>query len=576
MGILAALLLIVGIFLIYFFPRRQWLIVTLLLALITPVALSGFWFSLERWGISDWDFYFSLHHTWRDTILTHHQFPFWNPATCGGTAGLGEPEFSVLTPTFLLFELPFGIEAGLRLAIFFATLLGALGMVKLSHTLKLSPLAGLAAGLIYAFSSVNLLEIVEGHVNIFSAMYLPWIFWSWLLAYRSSHPLKNSLLCGFFLALTFYQGGIYLLMYTSLAFLTLPLFTHQPLTAYKTSILAGLWALGLAGFKLIPTLYWLRQFQDDAYASSINTLPWLYDIFFVRHLHGTQILPEAASGWHEYGAYLGWPAALLALYGLLGQNKRRLRLALLATAALALLLSTTGPLLKPFFDVAPFLPRSNISRLVIFTIIPLALLAGFGLNQFKNKFLQHLLLGLLALDLLTLASALSYQAFVVPPVVPHLPPTALLAFDPLTYDTRINGVDQSRSYAANLAGYGTLNYCTSLGPTPAVRTIYDEGNSNLVTIQNGTIQHFTWSPNQVNVQGFAEDTTTLTLNTNFAKGWWVNDQPAQERNNLVSTSPPPGNFSLTFLYHPPGLLFGSLFTLLTIILGGVLLIYHRP
>lgn len=569
-GLYAAGIFSIATMLFRFIPKaKQYWAAALLLILITPLALGGIWFSLPAWGVSDWDYYFSLHHSWRQNILTHHQFPFWNPVTCGGTAGLGEPEFSVLTPTFLL-ELIFGIPVGLRLAIFFSVALTGLGAIALAKQLKLSPLAALTAALILSFGSVNLLEIVEGHVNIFAAMWIPWIFWAWIKVYRKELP---AFVCGIFLALTFLQGGIYLLMYTALAFLVLPLLTKKPLYAYKVCLIAGVWALGFAAVKLIPVFLWLRQFQDAAYAGATYTLPYIHKILFGRYLHGSEVLPNQGTGWHEYGAYIGITASVLASLGfVIYFRTNRIVRGLCIAAVLALLLSSAGPLLKPAFDHMPWFPRSAISRVILFTIIPVSLLAGFGIDALKKiKFgyiLAFIFISISAVELLTFSYQLSEQPFVLPTVVPAVNPApSPLAFTAHKYTYRTSGgVDYDRTYAAVLAGYGSMNYCSTIGPEPMVRTIHDEEDTGIVSLNEkaGTVEHVDWSPNQITVTGNVTTPTTLILNTNFAKGWFANQQKAVNRSGRVSTDLSTGPFTVVFTYVTPGYLLGLIITLLTI------------
>ncbi len=581
-GLFAAAILIIGAIGLHWLPtKKQWIAAGILLVIVTPVALSGFWFSPEQWGISDWDYYFSLHHTYREIILKYHQFPFWNPVTCGGTAGLSDPEFPIFTPTFLL-ELIFGIERGVRLAIFLATIVGGVGMLAISKKLKLPVLAALLTATAYMFSSVNLLEIVEGHVNIFAAMWIPWIFWAWLSSYRarsaeaSVKADRYGMICGLFLAITFYQAGIYLLMYTGLAFLLLPFLTGNWRHAWKINIQAGLWALGFAALKLIPVLLWLRQFQDIAYAGSTYTLPYLHKILLGRYLHGSEVLPNQGSGWHEYGAYIGLIILGLALIGAFNRSRRLIRGLVIATIA-ALLLASAGPILKPLFDAAPFLPRSNISRFVLFAILPTSLLAGFGLARIQlikrlGLPLMYLLIALAAVDLMTLANALSLQSFTVPPVLPAIAPaTPPLEFTARTYDFEApNREKYTRSYAAVLAGYGALNYCPPLGPASMIRTIHDEGSSGILQFSEPKgvqIKQFIWSPNTVHVTGTATNKTDLTINTNYADGWKINKQAAHSIAGRPGASLTAGSFDLTFIYYAPGFMLGLLITFITIALA---------
>lgn len=558
--VVSVFMILIGSFAIQFASSRmQWLGAVALLTITIPIILSGFWFSAERWGISDWDTYFSRHENLRNTMLHYHQFPFWNPYTCGGTAGLGDPEFPGFTITFLL-ELLFGINPGLRLSIYLVTVVGAVGVLMLAKSIRLSVVPALLAALTYALSSVNLLEIVEGHVNIFAAMWIPWIFWSWLKAYRHQ---ARPLLCGIFLALTFYQGGIYLLMYTTLAFAVLPFLVRQPGTALAVTIKAALWGMGLAGLKLIPVLYWLQTFPDETYAGSASTVRYLHYILLGRYLHGAgDLIPNQNSAWHEYGAYIGPVLSLFAAVGVFFMPASRLKRGLMIAVILTVLVSSAGPLLKPLFDQASFLPRSNISRLILFAVLPLGLLAAFGLEYFSHslslryrRLLVTVIVVLVTLDLGSLAYQLSQQAFVIPPQVPAPKPApAPIAFTTQTFKFRSHDTEHNRSYAATLAGYGTLDYCSVLGPHPNVRTIHDEGSGPISSFHDheGKVDRVEWSPNKIEVWGEAYKDANLILNTNFAPGWRANGQPAKEVENLVASHTSAGPFHTVFTYHTPG------------------------
>ncbi|MGH9856287.1 MAG: hypothetical protein ACRD4B_00450, partial [Acidobacteriota bacterium] len=62
-GLLVGIIFILGVLLIWLAPKYKWVLAAILLACITPLALAGFWFSMENLGVSDWDYYFSLHTT---------------------------------------------------------------------------------------------------------------------------------------------------------------------------------------------------------------------------------------------------------------------------------------------------------------------------------------------------------------------------------------------------------------------------------------------------------------------------------------------------------------------------------
>lgn len=586
-GILIAAAFCLGYFLITRIPRQhstwRWAATALLLVAITPLATAGFWYSPNQLGISDWDYYFSLHTTHRQTLLHYGQLPHWNPYICGGTAGIADPEFRFFTPTFLL-QLAFGIPVGFRLAIWLSVATGAIGMLMLGKRVGLSLTAALIAATAATFSSVTIIEIVEGHPNVFAAMYIPWIFWAWLAAYRqfasSERKFSNTwtIITALFLVLTFFQGGIYLLMYTAMAYMVLPFLVRRHADAWRATIYSGIWALGLAAIKIIPVLLWLSQFQDRMYASSTYTIPSLHHIFLGRYLHGAEnVIPDQGSGWHEYSAYIGPVALLLALVGILTRWKHRLVRTLSIAAILVILVSSSGPILKPFFDQASFVPRSNISRILLFAVIPIALLAGYGFDKLYRRagrgiWLPAIIIFLLAADLMSLSSALSEQAFVLPRVIEPIPEAAQpLAHSPYTYKTRHKGNDHSRAYEAIIAGYGSMNYCAVLTPPPAVRIITDEVDPGPLLVRlesdeavSGSYEIVSWTPNKAVFRVLAPGKAKVVLNTNYAKGWYVNNEPAVNIDNRVGwRTPGSGEFEATFEFITPGFAPGMFISLIT-------------
>lgn len=549
-----------------------------LIIFFAPFAVMGYWLSYDDLGIADWDYYIALHDSYRNAILQHHTFPFWDPYPCGGTAGLADPEFPLFSPTFLL-EFIFGVPQGIKLAIILSIIVGATGMLALGRSLGRSVEASLIASLVVAFGTVNLLEVTEGHVNIFAAMWIPWIFWSWLEAYRGN---KKPIVCGIFLALTFLAGGIYLLMYTALAFIGLLFLVSNFRKAIRTTVTSALWALGLSAFKLIPVLFWLDQFPDDGYIASTYTLPWIVDILFGRHLHGSYIIANQDSGWHEYGAYVGYGVLALALIGAARIRKSRILRGLVIATVVSIIISTLGPQLQPIFDHLWFFPRSNISRFILFAVIPMGLLAAYGADRIAKlprwgRALRIICVGIIAIDIISISYQISEQAFVLPHVVPAISPAPYpIAFTPDRFDPAGQGSRTTRSVDAYMAGYGTMVYCSVLGPKPAVRTIYDEGGSGAVmALEPGAdVKILSWNYNTVRVHIDTPKPTRVVLNTNYANGWIANGEPAIIESNRVAASVLGGSHNVTFQYHAPGFPVGIAITIAILCLLVWLRMHH--
>jgi len=569
-GAYSAAIFALGLGLIQFIKsnKKKFISLLFLLALVTPVALAGFWQS-DKWGVSDWDYYFSVHDAYRQSIVNYHTFPLWTPYTAGGTAGLGDPEFPVFTITFLS-ELIFGVPTGLRIAIILSILIGGVGMMRLSRSLGLSAEGSATAAIVYMFGGVNLLEIVEGHVNVFAAMWIPWIMWSWLqMAKRKRGPL----LCGVFLALTFYAGGIYLLMYTTVAFLFLPLFTTNKFKNYLLTLKAGLIALGLSAFKLVPVFLWLRSYSDTAYASSTNILPWLNEIFLERILHGTDVIFGQGSGWHEYGAYVGLLTVILALIGLLYMGSKKVVWVLGLAVLAAVIVSASGPFLKPLFDVFPYIPRSNISRFVLFAVIPLALLSAYGTSlveekvRFGGRIFVFGALILLALDLMTYSNALSRQAFVVEPIRLQEKAEYPIEYSGDSHGIELNGQRYSRSYSSLLSGYGSTTFPSVLGPESKVNIIESEDKHSFAEVGGTESAEVTsWTPNRVTIEVAGQrEGSQLVINGNYANGWFANDRKAENVDGRIGTTIKEGEKTIVFRYKTPGFVSGAIITSVTIL-----------
>ncbi|MEX1997148.1 MAG: hypothetical protein WEA04_00510 [Candidatus Andersenbacteria bacterium] len=586
-GALAGIVVLLALLATQLFPQLRLTIVVLLLCLLPLVAVGGFWFSDEAWGVADWDYRFSLHEIYRRTILVFHEFPFWNPYTCGGAAGLADPEFSVFSGTFFL-ELLFGIPRGTKAAIYAGIVVMSVGTFTLARHLRLSWQAATLAAIITTYSSAFILKIVEGHVTIvYAYMWVPLIFWSWLNAYAtaSAKPARYNpwnLLCGVLLTLTFFQGGVYILSYTLGALLILVLLVKHPRRAARVTITSGLWFAGLSSIKLLPVIAWLYHFPDDFFVPSTHTLTYLSDIFLRRHQHGSFILPAQQSGWHEYGAYVGYGVLALGLISLSQLRRSHLVRPLFIAVLASIVVASTGPWLITVFDIIPFIPRSNISRVALFTVLSGALLAGIGLDVLRRRFpsrsmIPLMIISFIAIDLLSLSYSISEQAFIIPPRVPAVSPAPKpLAYTEATDTVRRAGHDHNRAYASTLAGYGTFTFCSVLGPQASVATI--QNNDIPPTVyrkhDNQAMNITQWSPNQLTVAGPVSADSTVIVNMNYAPGWLANKQPAHSESGRLATTVKQNEDSIVFTYHPPLLKTGLIISLGTS-LTALAMLHHR-
>ncbi len=548
--------------------KRVWLFAGASIFLFSILVTLPYIYRPSAWGIHDWDYRHSLSHIYQTTIQNYHEFPFWNPYICGGTAGLGDPEFALFTPSFVLQSI-FGVENGTGIALSLGLIITGIGMLVLGRSMKLDPFSALMSASVVMFGSSLLLKASEGHTTIiFAYMWVPWVFWAWLYAYRTTKTIWT-LLCGIFLAFALLQGGIYILSYTILSFIGVSLLSSRKKDAMRISLYAVLWMIGLAAFQLIPTLFFLREFPDPTFVGSTYTYTRLWDIFFGRYLPNTHVLQNQVSRWHEYGAYIGYGVFALVLLGMSYWKHSRIVRTLVIGTGVTLVISSLGPLFQPVLEHVPFIPRSNISRLVLFTLLCGSLLAGFGMKRILNTFSPRYTLiplciaGFIAIDLLSLAYPIAEQGFAIPPFTENIEKSPYpIEHVTKTYEVRHQGVDMPRGYAAILQGYGTSSFCSVIGPES--RVIRDV-TGYLLAEEGVTTSLVSWSPNKIVFSYDAPHNTDIIVNSNYANGWHASNGLILRTNKILTIRVPAGKDTVTLHYSPPGLLLGITISICTFI-----------
>lgn len=565
-------------------PAYQHGIAIAILIVLAPLAVSGFWLPENHWGVGDWNYRFSQHEIYRRTIREFSQFPLWNPYTCGGTAAFADPESSLLNPLTLL-ELALGIPRGIKLHIYLMLAVTSTGMYALARRLQLSAPAATLSAILTTYSSALILRVVEGHVTIiYGFMWVPWLFYFWLRAYQARRQNTSRMFAaasGCCVTLIFFSGGIYVLSYTAIIFAGLILFIPKPRHALLVTLTACGLGVGLSAIKLVPAVLWLKQFPDEHYVTSTTTYAYLFDIFFGRHMHAANVLPGQVSGWHEYGAYIGIPAAALIAISLTKSRYRWARLLFSGVVAVTLL-SSAGPLLAPAFDKLDFIPRSNISRISLYALLGASLLAGAGLDVIRQKFsksaiITTVVIALITVDLFSLSFPISQQAFKISPVYPHPKRAASpIAFDENFYHTRNNGQEHNRDYAAVKAGYGTFSFCSVLGPKSAVTTIQSHPQQPFISATPTSVVTLEkWTPNTISLHYAAGSGSTIILNNNYAEGWNTNYGLVINHDGRLALRVPAGEASVVISYVPPGIWLGAGITFATLIILAIFIYYPR-
>lgn len=517
-------------------------------------------------GINDWDGRYSLAHIYIKTIQTYHQIPMWNPFFCGGTAVLGDPELSIFTPTFMLQAL-FGVDKGAGYAIILGFIVTGLGILLLARRLGLPLLSGVVSAVIVLFSSALFLKATEGHVTIiFAYMWVPWILWAWIS--------KRVFLCALFLSFALLQGGIYIVSYTALSIIGIISMSRHRIKALVMSSKVALWMIGLSSFQLIPTIFWLKEYPDKSFIGSTYTYNSFSEILFGRYLDHTFILQNQISDWHEYGAYIGYGVALLILLGLSFVYSKRVVRVLAIGMITALLLSSFGPIFEHFLWYMPYIPRSNISRLILFALLCGALVAGFGMKRLlivfpKMPIIPLIIAGFISIDLMSLEYPIADQAFVVPQVSSVISPAKYpLEYTRDSHPVRTGGMDFVRSYESTLRGYGTFAFCSAIGPDSAVieQTSQNMHPPYIISSPHTTTSLQYWSPDAFAIKMLPDKVATdVVINMNYAAGWHSTGGKILRDHKLLTVKVPSGTRLVALRYIPPGSILGLCITIATIL-----------
>jgi len=122
----------------------------------------------------DEHFHFQHDDAARRTMVDYGQLPVWDPYTCGGIPGAGNPQTTFLAPDFGL-RLLFGTEPGRRLAILLFSILGLEGMFLLARKHDATATGAAVGAIIFTMSGRFTHLIDRGWLNMLPFYLFPWI-----------------------------------------------------------------------------------------------------------------------------------------------------------------------------------------------------------------------------------------------------------------------------------------------------------------------------------------------------------------------------------------------------------------
>jgi hypothetical protein len=117
------------------------------------------------------------------SVLTHGEWPLWNPYTCGGMYALGTPQSRFASPPFLL-SLLFGALEAPALIAFVMCVLGMEGFFRYTRARSESALGPALIAPVFAAHGTLSWGFYNGWVNFYGLLLLPWVMYGVHLAAR--------------------------------------------------------------------------------------------------------------------------------------------------------------------------------------------------------------------------------------------------------------------------------------------------------------------------------------------------------------------------------------------------------
>jgi len=350
-------------------------------------------------------------------------FPAWNPYALGGTPFFGNPEVAWLSPFSLpLWILP--LHYGLGVAAALKLWVAGFGTYLLTRELKLGFWPAMLAGVSFAFCAFDIAWLSHG-VQVSVAVMLPWSLWLVERLIRRGRSAEALGLTGVVaVVLTGGHPGTQLHVLTATvlyALMRAALSTDVETRARLRRLgLVGA-ALGLGTLLTAVVLLPAQQASLDtagAFARSQGASEFLGSNMPVGVLR-TALFPEwwgrlselvlaGPAYFNERTFYAGTAALLLAVVALLYANGAWRRMApFVVLGVLGAAVAVRTPVVHPLVRHLPLFKSVQNQRMLLFSLLAVAVLAGFGLQAVLENPRRPRVWGVLGAALLAAPIALA-------------------------------------------------------------------------------------------------------------------------------------------------------------------------
>lgn len=541
---------------------------------------------IDYWGVEDWDQHAAWAASARESVVVHHEWPFWDPYRGGGFPALGHPQSMCFSP-FFLFVLAFGPVIGLKLAAIANLMLGLCGAYCLARHWRCNRSGSVIAALVYMFSSHTALIIATGETEYFDEGWLPWI----LLAVnhaleKPERRLRYTLLAAIAFTLAWFQGGVIHVFFNFLAILVLVCahaISTRSLAALRVPVMLVLTVAGLSACRTLPMLETLPHMPRPTEVTAFQPETWriLPAAFLGRDQAVRSADRDVRLGfpagelwsWEEYGCYVGLPALCLAVAGLFTFRGRRLTLTLAALLFLILYLGHLSPIdLWAGLHRLPFIRSLEIPSRGVYVLALLVGLAAAGGWSWAIKRLgtspwtRVLAIGMPAiilLDTCSIAWPILANSYPNPPPTIERQDTFMQIADSADWE-RNNYFYQAQNIG-NVDAYAVmLPYRSAL---PRGSDLY-RGEAYLGDPSAGSvrIEHRTGNTIQLKVDAMKD--VSVVVNQNFLPGWTVQGVPStavRPHQGKIAVTTPSGSWTLQLAYRPTRFNLGLIVSMLTLL-----------
>jgi len=359
-------------------------------------------------------------------VLNTGQLPFWNPYSFSGNYHIGLSETAVFYPPFLIFFIFPQAFSWLIMQIFLPVI-GFAGMYYFLRFHLTRPYA-LFGGIVFGFSGIVLVRMVEGLSVGHTLIWLPYALWG-VDGYFKEKKIRFLFLLTGSMVLSvlagWFQFSFYLICYSFLYV------AWRLITSREKKLLLNY--LILIPFALVPllTLFHILPALDTLFASprtnsSIENLQahllplsHVFTLFYPDYWGNPATLSFfGPSEYKESIVYIGVIPALLALFSLIHILKHRTTIVFFAmTGLIAFLLGNDGIVGRWFVElelpmISSFLP----DRTMYIVSFALCVLSAYGMKAFieekKNRWLGAVMVSFIMIMILILAHRL---------IIPYLP-----------------------------------------------------------------------------------------------------------------------------------------------------------